>query len=110
MKPNESESTPPILILRKGAASSAEITLVRKAGIVVLIVKDPNDVRYLDPPLQPVERLPGIAIKLVREAMSKQYGSIDYDRIKAELFRVFMEDTAPAPVKSPSAPTPEVQP
>jgi hypothetical protein len=92
-------STPPILILRKGTASSAEIALVRKAGVVVLTVKDPNDVRYLEAPLTRVGRLPAVAIKLVRQAMSDKYGKIDRDNIRDELFRVFMEDTQPEPPK-----------
>ncbi len=59
--------TPPILILKAGTASAKDIALARAAGVLVLVVKDATDVRYMDPPLMATTRLQQVALQFVRD-------------------------------------------
>lgn len=91
-------NTPPILIIKKGSASASDIALARKAGVLVMVVADAADVRYMDPPLVPTSRLGNVAIRLIKE-LHKQpsYGSLRQDDLVAELAKVFLQDEQPLP-------------
>lgn len=89
-------STPPILIIKRGSASASDIRLARAAGIVVLVVKDAADVRYMDPPLAPIGRLPAVAIEIIK-TIQKEGKLWSRDDVNRHLAAALMQDAQPAP-------------
>lgn len=87
-------SIPPILLIKRGSVSARDIALARKAGVLVVVVKDPADVRYMHPPLAPMSRFQALAMEMVRGALGKDR-TIHVHDIKERLAQVFMEDTRP---------------
>lgn len=95
-------STPPLLILKKGSATKADIEMVRKAGIAVLVVMNPDDVRYMDPPLERTTRIQALCFAMVQKLLNEG-GTINRDDVRRKVTAMVMADAQPAqasPVQS----------
>lgn len=93
------KAIPPLLIIKRGSASRDDIKLLRSCGIAVVPVKDPADVRFMQAPLEPLARLPAIAVRLVREINSASGTYVDRDKIRARLLDAFLSDEQPPTAK-----------
>ncbi len=84
-------TNPPILILKKGTATKADIALMRKAGVAVLEVASPGDVRYMDPPLSAVSGIEALCFTMVDNAIAKD-SSLYPSAIKERIVGLVMSD------------------
>lgn len=88
-------TAPPLLVIKCGSVSTRDVALCRKAGIIVVQVKDPADVRYVEAPLSR-SRLERVAVKLVAEIRAgKTMYTSDVDKRLADAF--FADETPPVP-------------
>lgn len=87
-------STPPILIIKRGSCTKKDIELVRKAGVAVLEVEDPKDVRYMDPPLEPTTRIEVLCRKIVENTLRKDV-TLYPSQIKERIWQMVMNDAQP---------------
>jgi hypothetical protein len=86
-------SIPPILILKEGTAAQADIDMLRQAGLLVLVVKDVRDVRYMDPPITPATRFERCA-RIIAKKLAK--GETIYTtQTQARLVQALLEDVSP---------------
>lgn len=86
-------STPPILVIKEGTADSAGIVALREAGLLVLIVKDVRDVRYMEPPITPATRYERAA-RIIAKKLAR--GEPIYtDKTRTELIEALLADASP---------------
>ena len=91
---------PPLLVIRRGSASSNDIKLIRAAGIAVLQVKDPADVRYVEAPM-PRSRAERVAMKLMADI--RKGGIVLGSEVDKRLADAVMADESPPAPKPVSA-------
>lgn len=85
-------STPPILIIKRGNAASHDIALMRKAGIAVLQVDDPKEVRYMDPPLAAKSRIMDLCFTLIDDMFKGNNSYIQQSDVKSRIVKMVIED------------------
>lgn len=101
-------NTPPILIIKQGNASADDIALLRSAGIAVMEVENPDDVRYLDPPLAAVSGIEALCVQMVSELVRLRSVSTSLSTadVRVRIAEWVMADarTTQRPINAPSAP------
>ena len=83
-------NTPPILVIPIGTATDEDVALCRAAGVVVLRVPDPSQVRFVEPPI----REPNVVRVCVRIAKALADGNnMTQNMARALIINAVMESS-----------------
>ena len=88
----------PVIVLPEGAMKRADMNLLRKNGFLVVEAKEPDKVRFMEPPPNGYSEQERAAIKLCRWLTTKR-GSLMYSDITEALVRFFIEGSPLQPVE-----------